>query len=419
MKVRAGAALRDVTPPAGLMMSGFAARTGPALGAHDPLTVRALAVDDTAILVADVIGVEAAMSARIRERCTLPAANIVIAAVHNHGGPGSMRSRVRVPPDETWLTAFEDACVAALDEAAARQRPAVMHFSAATDPGLARNRRQPDGPVDRVLPCLKLRGEDGEWIAVLASWACHPVVLGADNRLWTADYAHFLRTALETAHPGAIALAATGCCGDVNTGHSAQASITLAASDARTFARAAELGGAIAARIIAATSEPVASTGVRAAEEHCTLPLRAAAPAALASDLAGWRAALPDAAAAERALLKIWIGWAETTARRAPQPLPARVSALRWGDVALLAMPGEIFAETAMNLRKIVGLRAFVLSYAEDNPGYICPTTAFAAGGYEVDQAHRYYDMPTGFAPGCAETLEDGVRAAWARLSDH
>lgn len=38
-------------------------------------------------------------------------------------------------------------------------------------------------------------------IAVVTAYACHPVVLAADNRLWTADYPCYLRKALEAAYP--------------------------------------------------------------------------------------------------------------------------------------------------------------------------------------------------------------------------
>ena len=41
--LKAGIAVVDITPPPGLAMAGFGARTEPALGAHDALTVRALA----------------------------------------------------------------------------------------------------------------------------------------------------------------------------------------------------------------------------------------------------------------------------------------------------------------------------------------------------------------------------------------
>ena len=44
----AGAASVDITPPPGLMMCGYAARTESATGTHDPLTARALVIGDTA-----------------------------------------------------------------------------------------------------------------------------------------------------------------------------------------------------------------------------------------------------------------------------------------------------------------------------------------------------------------------------------
>jgi hypothetical protein len=40
-----------------------------------------------------------------------------------------------------------------------------------------------------------------------------------------------------------------------------------------------------------------------------------------------------------------------------------------------------------------------VLGYADGNPGYIPPEAEFAHGGYEVDEAHRYYGFPATFAP--------------------
>ena len=54
--LKVGVAVVDITPPPGLLQAGFAARTEPAIGTHDPLTARAVVVGDTAIVVADVIG---------------------------------------------------------------------------------------------------------------------------------------------------------------------------------------------------------------------------------------------------------------------------------------------------------------------------------------------------------------------------
>ena len=66
--MKAGVALVDITPDRPLLMAGFAARTEPSLGVHDALTVRALIVDDTALVVADVIGLDEDLVARVRQR---------------------------------------------------------------------------------------------------------------------------------------------------------------------------------------------------------------------------------------------------------------------------------------------------------------------------------------------------------------
>jgi hypothetical protein len=99
MALRVGPAIVDITPPAGLQMAGFGARTEPAKGAHDALTVRAIAVNDTALVVADIIGIDQELSRRVRDACVLPAGRVVITALHNHGGPAVERGPGGLPAD--------------------------------------------------------------------------------------------------------------------------------------------------------------------------------------------------------------------------------------------------------------------------------------------------------------------------------
>jgi neutral ceramidase len=401
----AGAALVDATPPPGLAMAGFAARSRPAAGAHDPLTVRAVAVGDTAIVCADVIGLHEDMCARIRERAQVDAEGIVVAALHTHGGPVSMDGRVGAAVDETYLARLEEACIRALDEAAAARRPASLLFGVGDDPGVARNRRCPGGPVDSHLPVLRIRGEDGAWIAVVTAYACHPVVLGPNNLLWTADYPAVVRRVLEAAHPGALALFLTGCAGDANTGHTAHASFSLAPDPKRTFTAAQRIGTRIAVRALAAEARPLvgpvcASSGVVRLDfaRRETLPLETLARA--------WREEAVTADPGRRALLEAWVAWSEAIAPQPLVPWSARVTALTWGGQAIVALPGEIFAETAVGIREGLGEpSAVVVGYAEGCPGYLPPASAFVHGGYEVDEAHRYYGMPATFAPGASELL--------------
>lgn len=416
--IRAGTALVDITPPAGLALSGFAARSQPALGTHDPLTVRAVAMENTALVVADVIGFHGEMVRRIRERCVLPADNVVVAALHTHGGPVSMMSRLSQQADTAYLERLESACVHAINKAASSTRPARLTAGWGTDPGVARNRRHADGMIDPSSPVLHIHDAAGRPIAVVTAYACHPVVLGADNRLWTADYPHYVRERLEAAHPGAMALFLTGCAGDANTGHSAHASITLASSTYRSFESAQAYGERIAAaacqadKVLLREHVSVANRILHLGFERREME----APEALAER---WYRERETADPARAALLDHWIAWAAETAGRPLKPVEARVSVLNWGGVPIIALPGEIFAETALQIRqKMSGNPGFVIGFAEDNPGYIPPASEYAFGGYEVDEAHRYYGQPATFAAGSAEALAEAAIALLTGRTD-
>ncbi|ODT66838.1 MAG: alkaline ceramidase [Pelagibacterium sp. SCN 63-23] len=408
--IRAGAASIDITPPPGLAMAGFVARSAPASGAHDPLTARAIAVNDTALVVADVIGIDAAMSARIRQRCCLPDANVIVAATHTHGGPLSMASRLSGAADPAFLRQLEDGCVRAIDAAIANSVPARLSVGLGADPDIARNRRHPQGITDRTLPLLRIHAETGELLALLVGYACHPVVLAADNNLWTADYPHFVRAALERSHPGAIAIFATGCVGDVNTGHSAQASVTLAANPQRSFAAAERIGTAIARAALAAPQQDLVGP-VAALERHVELALARSESEPLPLLAKSWRAEATQADPIRRTLLTCWADWAEQADQAPLSPLPARVSLLDWGGLPIIGMPGEVFASTGLVVRHHCPGPAFVLGFADDNPGYIPPGEEYGFGGYEVEEAHRYYGLPAAFAAGSAETLANAAIA--------
>jgi len=407
--LKAGVAIVDITPPSGLLLAGFAARTEPAIGAHDPLTVRAVVVGDTAIVVADVIGIHEAMSAGIRERCPLPAANVIVAATHTHGAPVSMQDRLSADADPAFLRALEEGCVAALTEAAANAVPVQLSVGLGADPEVARNRRHADGPLDRALPVLRIRDAGGELLAVIVSYACHPTVLGADNRLMTADFPHFVRSTIEAAHPGAVAIFLNGCTGDVNIGHTAQASVTLNANATRTFENAERLGTRIAEAALAAPEMPVGATAA-ASEQlvELTLERRERDLPALA---AAWEDEARTAEPVRATVLQHWASWARRNADHPVGTWVGRVSVLDWGGLPIVALPGEIFAETGLAIRAACsGQPALVLSYADGTPGYIPPASEFGFGGYEVDEAHRFIGMPGAFAAGSAERLAQAAK---------
>src|SRR5271157_6386263 len=92
--LRAGVDVCAITPPPGVQMAGYAARTGRSLGVHDDLHVRALVLDDgqcaVALVAAEVLALDSDFVARARaeisEATGLPGEAVMIAATHTHGG---------------------------------------------------------------------------------------------------------------------------------------------------------------------------------------------------------------------------------------------------------------------------------------------------------------------------------------------
>lgn len=400
-----GVAVEDITPPPGLTMAGFAARVAPATGAHDPLTLRALAVGDTVLVIADVIGLHEDACARIRRAAPLPDHCVVIAATHTHGGPVTMSGRIGTGYDAAYAARLERAAVRVIERALAARRPARLFFGEGADPGVAKNRRHTGRTSDKALPVLLFRGLDDAPLAVLTCYACHPVVLAADNLLWTADYPGFVRHGLEQAYPGAVAVFATGCCGDANTGHSPASSNTMAAQPHRTYAAAEGYARRIVAAATAAKLEAIDPRAAPTARERIVALDLAREPEDPSILAARWRNERETADAARARLLDYWIAWTEGPARQPLSPWTARVSRLNWGDVTIVTLPGEVFAETALAIRAALGPRTLVIAYGEGVPGYIAPASEWPHGGYEVAEAHRFYAMPGPFASGSAERL--------------
>lgn len=416
----AGAAIVDITPPAGLMMSGYAARTEPATGSHDPLTARAIAVGDTAIVVVDVIGLHEDSCARIRSRCVLPDDRVSVIATHTHGGPVSRAGRGGTDFDAGYLARLEDGCVEAIDRAVAAQRPAVLSAGVGDNPGIAFNRRHEGGVIDPAVPVLRIDGVDGRPIAILTSHACHPVVLAAYNRQYTADFPHYVREALEVAEPGIVAVFMTGCAGDISTGHSPHSSISTTPTPDRTYAEAERLGRRIAESAAAAKLMRLDGP-VHAASGTVSLDLVRNETTPLPQLAAEWRAKARESDPAWATLYDCWADWAQTIALEPASPWSGRVTVLDWAGVRLSFMPGEMFAQSALNVRGNGKRVHFVNSFADGVPGYIPPAAEYPFGGYEVLEAHRYYGMPAAFAAGSAERIEglavelnaglDGVRS--------
>ena len=409
---RVGAAVVEIPVPVGTAMAGYAARTEPSRGVHDPLTVRAITFDDLTWVTVDVCGLHEDTCAEIAHSTPTPD-NVRVSATHTHAGPCVVPGRLGGTVT-TVHTAIVHAAADAIRQATRDHTRADLEWVSVPIPDVAFDRRR-DHPIIVDLQAIVAR-RSGRVHAALVTWPCHPVVLGAENLQISGDYPAVLRSRLEQAWPGAVVVFAAGCAGDINPGHASTSSLTHNSSTGRTFTEADRIGSQLASSLL--TAAPSAAPGhtptiVCSAVEEVSLALEILddePPACLA---ARWRSQLDTVEPGLEALLRVWIDWADSQTDNPTLTWTARISVSAFAGGWIVGLPGEPFLAVENKLRASLGPNTLVLGYTDGCPGYFPTRQDYASGGYEVREAHRYYGMPAPFRAGSAEQLvETALRLA-------
>lgn len=221
-QLSAGTARTDITPPVGIAHANWGAQTHERAGGVDlPLWGTALALSDgetTVVIVdLDLLYLWPDDASRIRDAVAamvdLPRSNIRLSYTHTHSGPTLNR--------ETWadgaemidpyLTELTHRVAGLAWEAIRKLRPAHLATGRGTS-RIAVNRRfarpgdgavivgrNPDGPVDHEVLVVRIDAVDGDPIATVVNYACHPITVGPDNDLITPDYPGAMKRVVEDA----------------------------------------------------------------------------------------------------------------------------------------------------------------------------------------------------------------------------
>jgi len=265
------------------------------------------------------------------------------------------------------------------------------------------------GPIDPELRCLLVRSGSRP-VAAIVNYGLHPAVLAGDNWLYSADFPGYLAEALSrTVGKWFTCIFLNGCCGDVNHVDCRDG------QQGRGYTMAQRVGymlGAAAHEAINA-AEPVESVPVQVAREQVSLlrlrisdSERAWCERVLAEaerhPPSGQVDGLPDAYYA-KVRLQMW--------HQQDRPDEVEVMAIRLGEVAIVGLPGEVFCELGLEIKRgSPAAHTLVAGLCNDAVGYLPTREAFGQGGYEPTPGSTFYQ------PGSGERLVNSALTQLHRL---
>ena len=96
-------------------------------------------------------------------------------------------------------------------------------------------------------------------------------------------------------------------------------------------------------------------------------------------------------------------------------PQATRISLLRIGGGAIVALPSEVFCGIGQRIAaRINAAPTIVAAYCHAFIGYLPDREAFDFGGYEVEESHRYINFWR-VTPTAEEILQQQVDVLWSR----
>lgn len=407
--LKCGCAQIDVTPPVGVELSGYLARIQPSVGVYDRLYVRSIVLEldaQRAVLTGcDILGFPDELArdlrAEISQLAKTKAEHVMLWGTHTHSGPAVAHLNNCGKPDPAYVDFLRSKVIESAREALQRQRPCSAAWAqSAYD--IAINRRvqwgsakeAPPPPTD--LSLLSFRdAESDDILAILMHYACHCVVLGSENRVISADLAGAVSNALSHLLPGRpLVLYANGACGDLNP--------KMRSSDFKILSDAGAQMARTAAEALA-KSVPLTLDRISGKMSYVALPTYDMTNDELERIAKQCRHDQAIAAAEgdvfKARMFEAHAMWAEGLLSKAksgnyPTTINLIIHRLDIGPVCLLGLNVEPLSHYAYLLKAASGPRSLLVGYCDGLFGYLPSPQAMAEGGYEVNDAHKYYGQP-------------------------
>jgi hypothetical protein len=436
---RAGAAKTIITPPDGVNMAGYYNVRG-STGVLDDIHSHALVLDDgttrVALVSLDLIGSPRELVEKVRAEVEkagiLPGANVMVSATHAHTGPVPGNS-LRTPeapdggppaPDSShgkYLATLPGTIAASISQAAAKLSPVsisgvsgectdlafcrrfyMRDGTVGWNPGkLNPNAMTPTGPTDPQVQAIFFEpphksGTLVPAMAVYANFSMHPDTVGGTKI--SADYPGVLGRLLAAYHgPECITVYGNGTCGNLNHVDTSWERRQGGIDEAN------RIGTLLTASLFRAEkTQRLISPGV-VRVKSVTVPLNVPAVSPEQAEMARETIRKSATGAVPSFMQLVRANRLLDLAPREGQPIPAEVQVITLGqDVAWVGLPGEVFVELGLALKKRSPFRhTIITTLTNGNWGYLPDRRSYTEGAYEAESSR--------VEPGSGEKLIDAA----------
>jgi len=424
---RVGAATSNITPSIGAIVVGGFVRPK-STHINDDLHARCLVLDDGAtklvFVVVDNVGVPREVfdeaKRRVQQATHVPAEHIMMSATHTHSAV-SARGADPLVFGSTTLDSYQEFFVQRIVDGVQRAltnlRPAQLGWGVGQVPQHVFNRRwllkdgqtainpfggqdlavmnpgaykdrllKPAGPVNPAVYFISAQSSAGRPIALMANYWMHYVSIAAPQSHISAGYfgafAERIGQLLDAGwqNPRFVGILANGPSGDVsNVDYSATATKRYG-----PYEKVMEVANDVAQEV--ARVRPTVThrdwVELKAATSELTLRMRrpsaeeaSQAQAVLARPASVAPAHIREVAYAERIM----------AASAWPETVSIVVQVFRVGDLAIAALPFEVFTETGLEIKaKSPFAETFTIELANGSYGYLPTPEQHELGGYET-----------------------------------
>ncbi len=425
---RAGAAMSNITPWLGISVNGGMSDRK-ATHVHDELHARCLVLESGSTRVA-IVTCDSCMIPRevfdeakriAQEQTGIAADHMLMAATHTHYAPtsaGVFQSEADTAYQEFLARRIADGIRRASNNLA----PAQVGWAVGTEPNEVNNRRwkmkpgtippnpfgratdqvkmnppvgspdlvEPAGPTDPDVSVVSVRSSGGQPIALLANYSLHYVGGGPGDHI-TADYygcfADRMQQLLsaDRLDPPFVAMMSNGTSGDINNVDFRGRKVARPG-----YGQMRHVAGAVAAAAYDACQSIRYRDRVPLDMRQMTLKLGVRKPTTEEVDRARDivdKAGGPVMKTLEQIYAKETLAMADY-----PDEVELILQAVRIGDLAIAAIPCEVFVEIGLEIKRKSPFKpSFVMQLANGYNGYLPTVEAHAQGGYETWRAKSSY----------------------------